>query len=49
MSDTVIKSCSPCKPNDYQDKTFGKGNRAMNATNDKPPKHRCTVCGAEKG
>ena len=49
----AIVKCD-CK-NEYQDLTYGKGNRVFNVMNDgKPigtntrPSARCTVCGKEK-
>lgn len=42
-----IFQCS-CK-NEFQDKTYGKGNRVMNPMGkaDKISGYRCTVCGKE--
>lgn len=46
MSKTVIKHCN-CK-NEFQDATYGKGNRVMNQTakgnKEDGNKVRCTVC-----
>lgn len=39
-----------CK-NEFQDKTYGKGNRLFNwgsGKGAKPKRYRCTVCGQEK-
>lgn len=42
----AIKPCS-CR-SDYQDATYGKGNRLHNQMKDKT-KYRCTVCSDVKG
>lgn len=42
--ETTTKQCS-CK-HDFQDKTYGKGNRLMNECKDGKA-FRCTICGKE--
>ena len=42
----IAKHSGECKPNDYQDKKYGKGFRVMNPTKDGG--HRCTVCAPPK-
>ena len=40
--------CEPCKPHDYQDKTFGLNIRLVNqTTKGNGTIYRCTVCGKE--
>ena len=52
MSLTVIKfcGCSGTPATEYQDKTYGKGNRVCNKVISKGDKaeYRCTVCGKIK-
>jgi hypothetical protein len=41
----MIINCPQCKPNEFQDKTYGKNKRVGNKTADPGQVFKCTVCG----
>lgn len=41
----AILLCVNCKPNKYQDETYGKNMRVHNPCGTNRTKYRCTVCG----
>ena len=47
----MIQECKPCKPNDYQDRRYGKFQRVHTPVivkQGQQPMARCTVCLSEK-